>query len=573
MAERRFETNQDIAELLRDVTVAYQIKGMNRFQAQAYETAATGVEHANQNLRELCAAHRLQEVPGVGPAIAGYLEELLTTGRVIHFDDVFAGTPDAVFDLVKLPGVGPATAVKLAAAGVEDLRDLDMKIGSGSLVRKGFTEKALAKIAGGLGEYQRRSGRMLLPAAMSIAEELVIYLKVLRRVLDAQAAGSLRRRLATIGDIDIVVSTREPAAVIRHFVAFSGVQSVIDQGETAASVLLHSGVHADVLTGAPEAYGALLHHFTGSKHHNIHLRRLARERGFSISEHGVKRLDSGETIPMALEEDVYTLLGMQTPPPELREDGGEIEAALAGKLPLLVVAEQINGDCHTHTLWSDGRDTMSDMVAACRALGREYMVITDHSYPNLDFAGRSSELDALRESDPGIRIMDGLEVNITSEGGLQVPDEILAAHEYCIASIHSSFRQPRDVMTSRLLAALAHPSINGIAHPTGRLLNAREGIDADWDAVMVACLREDKFLEIDGWPDRLDLPDTLVREAVRRGVKLVIDSDAHATDQLRMLPFGVEVARRGWATAANILNTLPYEDFVRQAHVRLRSRR
>ena len=252
--------------------------------------------------------------------------------------------------------------------------------------------------------------------------------------------------------------------------AFAGVHSVIDQGETAASVLLQSGVHADVLTGPPDSFGALLHHFTGSKHHNIHLRRLAQARGFSISEHGIKRSDSGETVRLPTEDEVYTLLGLQTPPPELREDTGEIEAALAGKLPELITADQIRGDCHTHTLWSDGRDTMTDMVAACRSLGRAYMVITDHSYPNLDFPARSRELDALREADPGINIMDGLEVNITSEGGLQVSDEILAAHEYCIASIHSSFRQPRDVMTSRLLAALSHPSINGIAHPTGRLL-------------------------------------------------------------------------------------------------------
>jgi DNA polymerase (family 10) len=573
MPQRRIESNQDVAELLRDVAAAYQMKGLNRFQAQAYDNAAAGIEHATTNLRELYQRNRLEEIPGVGPAIAGYLKELFGNGRVEHFDDVISGIPDVVFDLIKIPGVGPATAQKLAAAGVEDLKDLELKISGGSLTGKAFSEKAVAKIAIGLAELQRRSGRLLLPQASTLAGEILAHMRGSPAVLAAEATGSVRRRLATVGDVDIVVSTREPAAVVKHFLSFAGVHSTIDSGPTAASVLLHNGVHSDLLTGPPGAYGALLHHFTGSKHHNIHVRRLARELGYSVSEHGVKRIADEVTLPLATEEEVYALLGMQTPPPEIREDTGEIEAARAGRLPRLIEHGDIRGDCHTHTAWSDGRDTMQEMAAACRALGRAYMVITDHSYPNLDFRRRSAELDALRNSDPGILIMDGLEVNITSEGGLQVPDEILAAHEYCIASIHSSFRQPRDVMTGRLLAALEHPSINGIAHPTGRLINAREGIDADWEAVMSACLRLDKFLEIDGWPDRLDLPDHLAREAVRCGVKLVIDSDAHATEQLAMLVYGVDVARRGWATAANILNTLPYEDFVREAHVRLRSAR
>jgi len=573
MTDRRIETNQDVAELLRDVAAAYQMKGFNRFQSQAYENAAAGVEHTTRHLRELHTQHELQQIPGVGPAISAYLEELLGAGHVAHFDDVFTGIPDAVFDFIKIPGVGPATAQKLAAAGVEDLRDLELKLNSGSLVSKPLSKKALDKIALGLGELQRRSGRLLLPAAELVAGELLAHLHTAPAVIQAAAAGSLRRRLATIGDIDLVAATTDQAALIKHFLAFPGIQRVIGAGETAAHVILHNGSQADLLTSAPENYGALLHHFTGSKHHNIHIRRLAQARELSISEHGVKNLRTGETVPAAGEDEVYRLLDMQTPPPELREDAGEIEAAQAHALPALIVAGDIRGDCHTHTAWSDGRDGMAEMVAACRALGRQYMVITDHSYPNLNFTARSKEIDALRAAAPGIQIVDGLEVNITSEGGLQVPDEVLARHEYCIGSIHSSFRQPRDVMTARLLAALDHPSINGIAHPTGRLLNAREGIDADWDAVMAACLRLDKFLEIDGWPDRLDLPDNLVRLAVRRGVKLVIDSDAHATGQLAMLTYGVDVARRGMATAAHVLNTLPFDGFVRAAHVRLRADR
>src|SRR5579883_926693 len=510
-SQTRYLSNQEIAELLRDVAVAYQIKGRNRFEAQAYDSAAAGVEHATRSVRELAADRQLQEIPGVGATIARYLDELVRSGKVAHFREVMDGIPEAVFELVKIPGVGPATAQKLAAAGVEDLRDLEMKLASRSLLQNGFTEKALARIEAGLGELQRRSARLLLPRAEQVAGELLAHLRAHAAVLQAEATGSLRRRVATVGDLDLAVSTREPAAVVQHFLAFPGAHSVVDAGEAAGTIRLQSGVNVDVLTGSPETWGALLHHFTGSKQHNIHLRRLAQQAGYSISERGVKVLASGETLPMPTEDAVYSLLGMQTPPPEIREDTGEIEAARARRLPALVEAGAIRGDCHTHTAWSDGRDSLAQMAAACRALGREYMAITDHSYPNLDFARRSAELDALRRSEPGIRLIDGLEVNITSEGGLQVPDEVLAAHEYCIASIHSSFRQPRAVMTQRLLAALAHPSINGIAHPTGRLINAREGIDADWEAVMDACLRHDKFLEIDGSPERLDLPDNLVR--------------------------------------------------------------
>lgn len=570
MADRRVETNQDVAELLRDVAAAYQIKGVGRFQVQAYDAAATGVEHATRSVREAWAQGRLQEIPGIGEAIAGHLDELFRTRRVAHFEEVFADIPEAVFELLKIPGVGPATAQKLAAAGVEDLRDLEVKLSNGALAGKTFSTKAMEKIALGVGELQRRSGRALLPEAASVAGQLLEHLRGSAAVVTVDAAGSLRRRLATVGDIDVCVATSDPAAVMHRFVEAPGVDRVLDSGETAASVLLQNGMRADLLTGRPEDYGALLHHFTGSKHHNIHIRHLAREQGYSISEYGVKRLLSGETIHAATEQDVYALLGMQTPPPEVREDTGEIEAALAGRLPSFVEAKDIRGDCHTHTLWSDGRGSVSEMAAACRALGREYMVITDHSYPNLDYAARSSEIDAYRGSSPDIRLIDGLEVNITTDGHLQVPDDVLARHEYCLASIHSSFRQPRDVMTERLLAALAHPSINGIAHPTARLLNSREGIEADWDAVMEACLRHDKFLEIDGAPERMDLPDGLVREAVRRSVKLVIDSDAHSTGGLRLLDYGVDVARRGWAVSANVLNTLPYDDFVREAHVRLR---
>jgi len=282
----------------------------------------------------------------------------------------------------------------------------------------------------------------------------------------------------------------------------------------------------------------------------------------------LRELAGGELPPRPDEGAVYQALGLQWIPPELREDRGEIEAGAHGDLPALIRLADLRGDCHTHTRWSDGRDTLADMLTAVRGRGHQYVVVTDHSYPNLDFVDRAREIKAVRKLFPDLVIVNGLEVNITTEGGLQVPDEVLAAHQFCLGSIHTGFRQPREQITQRLLAALAHPSINGIAHPTGRLLLRREGIEADWEAVFDACLRHDKFLEIDGPPDRLDLPDELVREAVRRGVKLTIDSDAHSTGDLVLQERGIDVARRGWVEPRHVLNTLPWRDFAREAHVR-----
>ncbi|MGH2604914.1 MAG: PHP domain-containing protein, partial [Dehalococcoidia bacterium] len=331
------------------------------------------------------------------------------------------------------------------------------------------------------------------------------------------------------------------------------VLTVEADGEHGARLALHGGQPVDVRVAPPARYGALVVWFTGSAAHVGRLAHRAHERGLTLTPDGLTGPD-GQPLPTPDETAVYQALGLAVPPPELREDRGEIEAAESDSLPHLITLDDLRGDCHTHTRWSDGRDTLLEMLAAVRGRGHEYVVVTDHSYPTMDFADRAQEIAAARRLFPEIRIVNGLEVNITVEGGLQVPDEVLAAHQFNLASIHTGFRQPREVVTARLLAALRHPSINGIAHPTGRLLLRREGIEADWEAVFDECLKQDKFLEIDGPPDRLDLPDDLVREAVRRGVKLTIDSDAHGTAELAHQIRGIDVARRGWATAGNVLN-------------------
>jgi DNA polymerase (family X) len=560
-------TNADVAATLRDVAAALRMRGADRFQVAAYERAARGVETHPDSLARLWEAGRLRNVAGVGGSISQHLDELFRTGRVAYWDELIGGIPEVIFELLRIPGVGQVTAWKLARAGVEDLEDLERKLEAGSLVAAGFRAKQLAGIAAGLAELNRRPDRMLLPAADALAAPLLAALRQIPGVQRADALGSVRRRTATPRDINLGAAAEDAGSVVASLRGLPSVLSVQANGESGVALTLHGGQPVDLRLASPDRYGVVQVWFTGSAAHVGRLAHLAVERGLHLTPDGLAGED-GSRLPTPDEESVYRALGMAVPPPELREDRGEVEAAASGVFPRLLTPEDLRGDCHTHTRWSDGRDTLFEMLEAVQARGHEYVVITDHSYPSLDFVERAREIEAARRLFPDLRIVNGLEVNITVEGGLQVPDEILAMHQFCLASIHTGFRQPPEMITARLLAALRHPSINGIAHPTGRLLLRREGIDADWETVFEECRRQDKFLEIDGPPDRLDLPDKLVREAVRRGVKFVVDSDAHATGELSHQARGVEVARRGWAEPEHVLNALPWPAFAAAAHVR-----
>lgn len=580
MSEAMQGSNRELAALLRDVATALRVKGADRFVVEAYERAAHAVAHLGEPVRELWRQGRLTTIPGVGPSIAAHLDEWFRTGRCARFEEALAGVPDAVLELVHVPGIGPATALKLAAAGVEDLDDLARKLEGGELRAAGLSEAMVRRIAQGLAELARRPHRMLLPVALAAAEPVLRYLRAAPAVVRAELAGSIRRRCATAGNINIAVAATDGAALLHHARAFTGADAVapFDVGPLLATharveasalhgitLRLSGGQRVDALAVPPNHFGALWQWFTGSPAHNAALMERASARGLALGPDGMRGPD-GQPLPTPEEEQVYALLGLPVPPPELRENWGELE--VGPNLPRLLLLEDVRGDCHSHTTWSDGRDSARAMVEAALALGREYLVITDHSYPTVDFAARARELAALQRAFPQIRIVNGLEVNITIDGRLQVPDAVLAAHQFCLASIHTGFRQPRELITRRLLTALEYPFINGIAHPTGRLLLRREGVDADWDAVFAACLRFDKCLEIDGPADRLDLPDHLVREAVRRGVKLVVDSDAHRAEELQNVLGAVDVARRGWAGPDDVLNTLPFAEFARRAHVR-----
>lgn len=552
-------TNSAVAEILRNVAAAYQIKGLgNVFQIRAYENAATAVEHATQEVQDLWQEGKLSEIPGVGKSLQAYLEELFMTGKVKHFEVVLNEIPEATLSFLNIPGIGPKTAFKLATVGqATSISDLKSKISKGFLQKAGWSAKAVGNLTRGISQLESLSKRILLSEAINTAEVLITSLKKDSSVLEAYPVGSVRRMVATVGDLDIVVSTTDPTRVIAEFTKLPQVGEIISSGNHKASVALKNGLQVDLLTSSPDHFGSALQHFTGSKAHNIRLRKIAQDKGWSLSENGLTNIKSGQVFEPKTEEEIYQILRMLTPPPEIREDTGEIEAALGSNLPDLVELSDIKGDLHSHTSYSDGRDSVAEMAGLAKGLGYSYLALTDHSYPNLKFDQRVKDIEDYNYSQKDFRVIKGLEVNITTVAKLQVPDSILAKHEFNTASIHSGFNQDTSVLTDRIIMALKHPLISMISHPTGRLLGERPGYDLDWEKVFNAALEFDKILEIDGFPNRSDLPDQLIREAVRRGIKMSVDTDAHQSEHLKLMSFGVALARRGWAGCELIVNTWP----------------
>jgi len=556
-------SNQQVAKLLRDVAAAYTIKKKgNIFQIRAYENAADNIEHSTSEIKDLYEEGKLGEVPGLGEKMQSYLEELFKTGRVLHFEEIEKDVPQVVFDMLDIPGVGPQTAMELAKLGVINIRDLKIQIKRGLLVNKGFSAKIAQKLMYGIGEVENRgTGRILLPYAFAQAQRVLDYLKKSKDVLEAHSLGSLRRMVATVGDLDFSVASKNPAKVVNYFCKMPGIARIVDKGDNKATVVLQSGLQVDLLVGRPEAYGALLQHFTGSKAHNIHLRSLAQAKGLSLSE----------KIKVKTEEGFYKLLGMQTPPPEIREDTGEIEAALARKLPDLVELKDIKGDLHLHSNYlikspshGPGADSIEDMVKKAKELGYEYVGISDHP-PGFTAVSkeeiinwvqmRTKFIQKLGLGTKSIRVLNGLEIDILGNGELSVPDEALKTLDYCIAGIHSGHRGSKDEITKRLLSALTNPNVDIISHPTNRLLNERESSEADWETIFKYCAKNKKLLEINACPNRMDLRDDLVRSALQIGVKFIINTDAHELSQMDNMPYGVSVARRGWTSKKDIINT------------------
>lgn len=590
--------NLEVAELLRSVASAYEIKEGDspntRFKVIAYERAADSVEHATSEARDLWQQGKLDEIAGVGKAISEHLGELFATGKSKHFDEVLRDLPPAMFEFLEIPGIGAKTAYKLARElGISKAHSALEKLEKAAErehIREiqGFGEQSEKEILDAIKEIKQRTKRHLLPYALMIADGVLEYLRTNSLVERADPLGSLRRRVATVGDIDIAVASKHPAEVIEHFSRYPKKVKIIEKGEATSSILLPGGVQVDLMVQPPEAYGALLQHFTGSKHHNIALRNLALKKGMSLSEKGIKKLKAeNEHVsgawPFRLktfkdEESFYGALGMDWIPPELREDQGEIEASLKGELPRLVDLGDIKGDLHLHsnfpqeTSHDSGEDSMEEMVEEARRLGYEYLAFTEHNPKSSETEGKI--LDVLRQKKERVdklnlqkilkKVFNGLEVDITPSGSLALPERAFDFLDFAVVGVHSSFKGGREKQTKRVLRALEHPKVKIFAHPTSRRLDRRQELDLDWEKIFKVCKKREIWLEINSSPDRLDLPDILVREAVRKGVKLVIDTDAHTLSSMRPMEYGVSVARRGWAKKSDIMNTLSYEEFIKE---------
>lgn len=551
-------SNKQLSELLRNVAAVYQIKNKNSFQIRAYDLAADSIEHSTSDIKTLWEEGALDSVPGLGESLRSYLDELFKNGKVKHFEEIFEDIKPSLFEFLNIPGVGPKTAQKLSEANVKNVNDLADKIKSGYLVKKDFSEKVLQNILLGIGEYQRKSDRILLPVAEQTAREVITYLRKNPKVKKVDTLGSLRRMVATVGDIDISVASEEPEAVIKYFCSYPLVDRVVEAGDKTATISLKTGLRVDLLVQPPELYGNLLQHFTGSKNHNIKIRSLALKKGFSVSDNGLKEVKTGKLHKFTDEESVYKFLDLQFPAPELREDTGEVEAAIGHSLPSLIELDDIKGDLHTHSVWTDGKSTLSEMAQKAVELGREYIALTDHSYPTLQYDKRIEQIEQYNYSQSKIRVIKGLEVNINVDKTLQIPDEILAKHDFVLVSIHTSFRQEKEEMTERIIKALQNPLVDAMAHPTGRLLLEREGIEADWGKIFKFAADNGKIMEINAFPNRTDLPDLLIREAKKYKVNFSIDTDSHHVDHLSLMEYGIANALRGWVEKGEVVNTLPY---------------
>ncbi len=556
--------NAEVAQRLREVADLLELKLANPFRVRAYRNAARTVEELPHPVLELPeeGSESLQELPGIGTDLAGKIREIASAGSLPLLTRLRRQVPRGLPELTRLRGLGPKRARLLRnRLGVNSLAGLARALRA-HRVRKlpGFGEKTEARLLHELGIHEAGDRRMLRATARQYAEPLEAYLREGPGVEQVEIAGSYRRRAETVGDLDMLVTCRSKPATVDHFLAYPEVAEVLSQGETGASVRLRSGLQVDLRVLQPESFGAGLYYFTGSKAHNIAVRRLAQGRGLKLNEYGVFR--GSRRIAGKTEEQVARALGLRWIPPELRENRGEIEVARGGRLPKLVELADIRGDLQSHTTGSDGRNTLQAMVRAAEQLGYEYLAITDHTPAvrvagGLDAAGFRRQGRAIDRLNARSRltILKGAEVDIRRDGSLDLDDEALSGLDLVLASVHSHFELSEREQTKRVLRAIRHPAVRILAHPTGRMIGERAPIRLDLEEVLAAAVEEGVLLEVNAQPARLDLDDVAAHTALERGITLVISTDAHSTAELGFMRWGVDQARRAWATAGDIANT------------------
>ncbi|MFI1202527.1 DNA polymerase/3'-5' exonuclease PolX (plasmid) [Streptomyces sp. BHT-5-2] len=558
--------NEEVEALLQEYADLIAISGGDAFKARAYEKAARAIGGHPADVSKL-DAKGLREIPHVGASIAEKVVEYLRSGRVSVIEETRATIPAGVRELITIPTLGPKKALvlyeDLGITSVDQLLDAVHEERLRDL--KGFGEKTEENILHGISLLQKAGGgRILISAAMDVAEQITGELSRVTGCERCAYAGSLRRMRETIGDIDILVAAEHSAPFMAALAELPSTAEVIAHGEKKTSVRTTKGLQVDLRVLPPASWGAGLQYFTGAKAHNIRTRAIAVRHGLKLSEYGLFDAESGELVTSETEEEIYHRLGLPWIAPPLREDRGEVAAGLRGELPDLVAEDAVRGDLHTHTDLTDGLSSLEDMVAAAAALGYKYYAVTDHA-PNLYMQRMTDEkmlaqraaVRALDRAHHGMRLLHGTELNIGPDGEVDWPDEFLAEFDLCVASVHSHFNQSRQALTRRLVRACENPYVAIIGHPTTRLIGKRPGIDADFDEVFAACARTGTALEINAHPERLDLCDEDILRAKRHGVKFAVNSDAHSTTHLPYMRYGVGTAQRGWLTGDDIINTWP----------------
>jgi DNA polymerase (family X) len=563
--------NKEIARIFEEIAEYLEMDGVP-FKPYAYQKAALTLETLQDDVADLYGRgglKALKGIAGVGESIAKKIAEYLQTGKIEYYEEFKRKLPIDLDAIVSVEGVGPKKAkVLYEQLGIKTLEELEGAARAGNIAPLfGFGEKTEKNILQGLEFLKSSKGRFLLGEILPVAHEVLKKLQDLPEVAQADMGGSVRRLQETIGDLDFLVISSHPEKVMDFFVSLPGVVKVWGHGATKASVRLQAGFDMDLRVIPPESYGAALQYFTGSKDHNIALRKIAMDKGFKLSEYGLFQGD--KMIAAVSEAEVYAKLGMPWIPPELRENRGEIEAALSGRLPDLIGYGDIKGDLHVHCNWDGGSDSIEEIAAAAMQLGYEYVGISDHTKflkieRGLDenqLIARNQEIDALNSqlarAGKRFRVLKGCEANIMTDGSIDIADDVLAELDYVIAGVHSSFRMPRAEMTRRILTAMSNPHVDILSHPTGRILKRREEYEVAFDDLLNAARDTGTILEVNSYPERLDLGDVNILAAKHQGVRMVINTDAHQVDQLHLISFGISQARRGWAEKRDIINAWP----------------
>ena len=569
--------NQEIANIFNEIADFLEMEKV-QFKPYAYQKAAITLETLEKDIEEIYkdgGRKALLVIPGIGESMADKIEEYLKTGKIKYWECLKKKTPVNMEELTQVEGLGPKKVkVLYQKLGIRNLKELEKATKTHKISPLfGFGEKTEKNILEGITFLKRAKGRFLLGEILPVVKEVYEKLQSLKGVERVDPAGSVRRMKETIGDVDLLVISKNPQVVMDFFVSLPGIIKIWGKGTTKASVRMRGGFDMDIRVVPKRSYGSALQYFTGSKEHNIATRKIAITLGLKLSEYGLFR--GPKMIAGKTEEEIYKALGMDWVPPEMRENQGEIESALNHKLPKIIDYKDIKGDLHCHSKWDGGANTISELVEAAKRMGYEYLGIADHTKflrieHGLDerkLAEQRKEIDKInlgfRVKGLGFRILQGCEANILNDGSIDINDEALSKLDYVIAGIHSNFKMPKERMTERIITAMKNPNVDSISHPTGRILKRRDEYQIDFDKILRAAKEFGVILEINSYPERLDLNDQNIRRAKTAGVKMIINTDSHHRDQLRFIEFGIAQARRGWAEKEDIINCWPLEKLLR----------